>query len=82
VIGLPHADLGEEVAAAVTLRRNAVVAEAELVAFATEGLAYFEVPTRWSISNDDLPRTASGKVVKGGLAASRWFGCGATSPPR
>ena len=82
VIGLPHADLGEEVAAAVMLRRNAVAAELELVAFATEGLAYFEVPTRWSISHDDLPRTASGKVVKGGLAASRWFGCGATSPPR
>ena len=72
VIGLPHADLGEEVAAAVILRRNAVAAEAELVAFATEGLAYFEVPTRWSISHDDLPRTASGKVVKREVAASRW----------
>ncbi|MDT5289036.1 MAG: steroid-24-oyl-CoA synthetase, partial [Mycobacterium sp.] len=82
VIGLPHADLGEEVAAAVTLRRNAVVAEAELVAFATEGLAYFEVPTRWSISHADLPRTASGKVVKREVATSRSFGCGAASPPR
>jgi long-chain acyl-CoA synthetase len=81
VIGLPHADLGEEVAAAVTLRRNAVAAEAELVEFATEGLAYFEVPTRWSISHDDLPRTASGKVVKGEVA-SRRFGCAAASPPR
>jgi acyl-coenzyme A synthetase/AMP-(fatty) acid ligase len=64
------------------LRRDAVAAELELVAFATEGLAYFEVPTRWSISHDDLPRTASGKVVKGEVAASRSFGCGAANPPR
>jgi long-chain acyl-CoA synthetase len=74
VIGLPHVDLGEEVAAAIVLRRNAIAAEAELVAFATDGLAYFEVPTRWSISHADLPRTASGKVVKREVAASRWGG--------
>jgi long-chain acyl-CoA synthetase len=79
VIGLPHVDLGEEVAAAVVLRRNAVVTEAELAAFATEGLAYFEVPTRWSISHADLPRTASGKVVKREVAASRW--CLPAEPP-
>ncbi|MDT5264612.1 MAG: steroid-24-oyl-CoA synthetase [Mycobacterium sp.] len=82
VIGLPHVDLGEEVAAAIVLRHNAIAAEAELVAFATEGLAYFEVPTRWSISHADLPRTASGKVVKREVATSRSFGCGAASPPR
>jgi long-chain acyl-CoA synthetase len=80
VIGLPHADLGEEVAAAVVLRSNALATEAELVAFATEGLAYFEVPTRWSISHADLPRTASGKVVKREVAASRWGGRGAAVP--
>jgi long-chain acyl-CoA synthetase len=80
VIGLPHADLGEEVAAAVVLRSNALATEAELVAFATEGLAYFEVPTRWSISHADLPRTASGKVVKREVAASRWRGRGAAVP--
>jgi long-chain acyl-CoA synthetase len=72
VIGLPHHDLGEEVAAAVVLRRSAAVTEAELSAFAAEALAYFEVPTRWSISYDDLPRTASGKVVKRDLRASHW----------
>jgi len=81
VIGLPHIDLGEEVAAAVVLRRNAVATEAELTAFAAEGLAYFEVPTRWSISHADLPRTASGKVVKRDLAVSRWGSCQAAGPP-
>lgn len=79
VIGLPHVDLGEEVAAAVVLRRNAVATEAELAAFAHERLAYFEVPTRWSISHADLPRTASGKVVKREVAASRW--CSPVGPP-
>jgi long-chain acyl-CoA synthetase len=72
VIGLPHADLGEEVAAAVVLRRDAIATETELAAFAAAGLAYFEVPTRWSISHTDLPRTASGKVIKKHVAAVRW----------
>lgn len=70
VIGLPHDDLGEEVAAAVVLRRNAAATEAELAAFAAVALAYFEVPTRWFISHYDLPRNAAGKVVKRDLLSS------------
>jgi len=72
VVGLPHTDLGEEVAAAVVLRTNAVAEEADLTNFAKEGLAYFEVPSRWSISHADLPRTASGKVIKREVIVERW----------
>jgi acyl-CoA synthetase (AMP-forming)/AMP-acid ligase II len=72
VIGLPHQDLGEEVAAAVVVRRNSTVDADELARYAAERLSYFEVPTRWSISHLDLPRTASGKIMKREVASARW----------
>jgi len=30
-----------------------------------ERLAYFKVPSRWFIRDQSLPRTATGKVVRG-----------------
>jgi long-chain acyl-CoA synthetase len=64
VVPLAHADLGEEVGAAVVLRDGATVTEAELKQFAAKRLAKFEVPTRWWLRFDALPTNASGKVVK------------------
>jgi len=65
VVGLPHPELGEEVAAAVVLYpgREADVDGATLAAFAAETLAYFEVPTAWWF-RDPLPVNASGKSLK------------------
>ena len=65
VVGLPHPDLGEEVAAAVVLRSGAdhAVDAGALAAFAAETLAYFEVPTTWWF-RDPLPVNASGKPLK------------------
>jgi acyl-coenzyme A synthetase/AMP-(fatty) acid ligase len=63
VVGLPHPDLGEEVAAAVVLRPGAEVDRDNLAKFAAERLAYFEVPTAWWFV-DDLPKTVTGKIVK------------------
>jgi acyl-CoA synthetase (AMP-forming)/AMP-acid ligase II len=62
VVGLPHEDLGEEVAAAVTVR-DAVTA-GELRAFAGQRLASFAVPTRWWVRRDPLPTNDVGKVAK------------------
>jgi long-chain acyl-CoA synthetase len=64
VVPLPHADLGEEVAAAVVLRDGASVTAAELKAHAAGRLARFEVPSRWWLRREPLPTNASGKVVK------------------
>lgn len=69
VFGLPHEDLGEELAAAVTHRAGRVPTEDELRTFLRERLAHFEVPTRWRIGGDPLPTLAGEKVDKKALRA-------------
>jgi len=66
VIGLPHADLGEEVAAFVTLRSGARLTADELIAHARARLAGFKYPRRVTIV-EALPRSATGKVLKSKL---------------
>jgi long-chain acyl-CoA synthetase len=64
VVGVPDADLGEEVAAAVVLRpRAGESAVAELERLCHEQLAQYKRPRLWRVV-DSLPRTASGKVRK------------------
>jgi long-chain acyl-CoA synthetase len=63
VIGTPHAELGEDVAAFVTLRPGASADADELVAFCRERLAAFKCPRRVSIVTE-LPKSATGKVLK------------------
>ena len=64
VVPLPHADLGEEVGAAVVLRPGAQVTQEQLRAHAASHLAKFEVPSRWWLLQEPLPTNASGKVIK------------------
>jgi len=64
VVGLPHADLGEEVAAAVVIRTGASATEEELRVHAASQLARFEVPSRWWLRHEPLPTNATGKVLK------------------
>ncbi|GAA4594959.1 class I adenylate-forming enzyme family protein [Planotetraspora phitsanulokensis] len=64
VVGAPHPDLGQEVAAVVVTGDRRPVDEDELRAHAAEHLAYFKVPSRWRITTDPLPRNATGKVVR------------------
>lgn len=68
VVGLPHPDLGEEVAAVVVPRNGAALDQDVLRAFAAEELAGFAVPSRWWIRAEPLPTNAVGKVVKRSLA--------------
>ncbi|HEY1968131.1 MAG TPA: fatty acid--CoA ligase family protein, partial [Pseudonocardia sp.] len=64
VVGLPHADLGEEVAAVVVARPGASLEAASLAEFAAQELARFEVPSRWWIRAEPLPTNAVGKILK------------------
>lgn len=67
VLGMPDADLGEEVAAALVLRpRSGGDVVAELEHLCAEQLAHYKRPRLWHVV-DRLPRTGSGKVRKGEL---------------
>jgi acyl-CoA synthetase (AMP-forming)/AMP-acid ligase II len=64
VLGVPHEDLGQEVAAVVVVAEPGAVTPEQLRAFVAERLAYFKVPSRWVITAEPLPRNATGKVVR------------------
>ena len=64
---VPHAKLGEDVAAAVVLREGAQVTEKELREFAGARLAPFKIP-RTVVFLDEIPKGATGKLQRIGLA--------------
>jgi long-chain acyl-CoA synthetase len=64
IVGLPHAQLGEEVAAVVRVRDGSDVDAEALRRHLAERLAAFKVPTAWSVGTGPLPRNATGKVLK------------------
>jgi acyl-CoA synthetase (AMP-forming)/AMP-acid ligase II len=64
---MPHAKLGEEVAAAVVLREGATLTERELRDFASKHLADFKVP-RKVVFLPEIPKGATGKLQRIGLA--------------
>jgi long-chain acyl-CoA synthetase len=64
VYGVPHERLGEEVACHVMVKPGESLDAAELQRFLGERLAKFEVPTRIAIVDEQLPRNASGKILK------------------
>ncbi len=64
---LPHARLGEEVAAAVVLKEGSEATPRQLAAFVAERLAAFKVPRRVVVL-DEIPKGATGKLQRIGLA--------------
>jgi long-chain acyl-CoA synthetase len=76
VVGLPDADLGEEVAAVVVLRRGARAGVAELRRHAGTELARFERPARWWLRYGPLPVNATGKILRREIR-SEWLARGA-----
>ncbi len=63
VIGLPHAELGEEVGAAVALKPGAQVSATELREFVKANIAAYKYPRHvWFV--DELPKGATGKILK------------------
>jgi long-chain acyl-CoA synthetase len=63
VIGIPHADLGEEVAAAVALKSGAQSTPEALRDFVKQRVAAYKYPRRvWIV--DELPKGPTGKILK------------------
>jgi long-chain acyl-CoA synthetase len=63
VVGVPHDTHGEEVKAYVIPVHGATLTEEKLVAWAKENLATYKYP-RLVEFRDDLPMTATGKILK------------------
>lgn len=68
VVGVPHEVLGEDIAAAVTLRPGADATADAILAFCREHLADNKVP-RTLVIFDELPFNPNGKVLKKELVA-------------
>jgi len=66
VVGVPSPDLGEEVAAFVTLKPMARITAEELLDHCKERLARFKYPRRVDIIKE-LPKGATGKILKSEL---------------
>jgi acyl-CoA synthetase (AMP-forming)/AMP-acid ligase II len=71
--GMPHAKLGEEVAAAVVLREGQQATERELQDFVGKRAADFKVPKRILLL-DEIPKGATGKLQRIGLAQKLGLG--------
>jgi long-chain acyl-CoA synthetase len=69
VVGVAHAELGEEVSAFVTLRAGARAEAEELIAFCRARLSGYKYPRRVSIVSE-LPKSATGKILKSRLRES------------
>lgn len=68
-LGLPHPDLGEELAVVVVYRPDGPAPSEESLRAHLDGkLAYFAIPTRWEIRAEPLPTLAGEKVDKKSLA--------------
>jgi oxalate---CoA ligase len=71
--GMPHAKLGEEVAAVVVLRDGQAATERELAAFVATRAADYKVPKK-ILFMDEIPKGATGKLQRIGLAQKLGLG--------
>ncbi|HEY4928452.1 MAG TPA: AMP-binding protein [Acidimicrobiales bacterium] len=69
VVGVPHDVLGEDIAAFVVVRPDGNLPLDELREFARTRLADYKVPRQMTVVSE-LPRTASGKVVRSRLVVA------------
>ncbi|MCP5179920.1 MAG: acyl--CoA ligase [Pseudomonadales bacterium] len=67
VFGVPDERLGETVAAWVRPQPNVILTAGDVQSHVAECLARFKVPAHVWITDEELPRTASGKIYKRGI---------------
>ncbi len=68
-VGVPHPELGEEVAAHVVLAPGAEATAEELIAHVKSQVAPYKYPRTVTV-RDGLPKTATGKILKRELATA------------
>lgn len=64
VVGLSHPEWGQEVAAVVVVPDSSHVTAEDLRAHLAERIARYKVPTTWRVTTEELPRNATGKVIR------------------
>jgi long-chain acyl-CoA synthetase len=74
VFGIPDARWGELVAACVVLKAGTQLTADELIAYCRQFIANYKVPRQIEFSRADLPKSASGKVLKRVLRERFWAG--------
>jgi long-chain acyl-CoA synthetase len=68
VVGIPHPELGEEVGAAVAVKPDAAVTEADVREFVKSQVAAYKYPRHvWFV--DALPKGPTGKILKRAIEA-------------
>ena len=71
VFGIPNEEWGEGVHATITLYEGASATDEEIMAFCRDHLAGYKVPRSFD-RMDEIPRSASGKILKKELRAPYW----------
>jgi long-chain acyl-CoA synthetase len=64
VIGVPHDDLGEEVAAVVVLKKDADIDAAAIQAHVKQHMAPYKYPRIIEFTQEPLPKSGTGKILK------------------
>jgi acyl-CoA synthetase (AMP-forming)/AMP-acid ligase II len=72
VFGIPDPKWGELVAACVVRKPGKALSEDELIAHCRRSLANYKIPRRIELSDTELPKSGSGKILKRVLRERFW----------
>jgi long-chain acyl-CoA synthetase len=72
VFGIPDSKWGEVVMACIVLKPGAALSVDQLIAHCRRSLASYKIPRRIEISDLELPKTGSGKILKRALRERFW----------
>jgi long-chain acyl-CoA synthetase len=72
VFGIPDEKWGELVMASVVLKPGTTLTGEELIAYCRQSLANYKIPRRIDFSENELPKSGSGKILKKVLREQFW----------
>ena len=72
VFGIPDSKWGELVMACVLVKPGQTLSADELITFCRQSLAHYKIPRRVEFATMELPKSASGKILKKDLRARFW----------